>query len=65
MTTTWNPEEVITRHVARGEVIKIHEGYLPLVLSLMNRGLVRIKNHADGLIEIEQSEIAKENSNDH
>lgn len=53
MRDVWNPEEVIIRHVTNGrEVIKIHEGYLPLVLALVCRGLVRIVEHSNGLIEV-------------
>lgn len=54
--SVWNPEEIIIRHVNKGEVIKIHEGYLPLVLALMCRGLVQIVSHANGLIEISAKE---------
>lgn len=49
----WNPEEAIIRIVTKGQrVIKVHERYLPLILALLCRGLIRIVNRSEGLIEI-------------
>ena len=62
--TTWNPEELIIRRVTNGrEQIKVHEGYWPLVLALVCRGLIRIVEHVDGLIEIGPPKGT--NDNDH
>jgi hypothetical protein len=44
---TWNPERVILKYASK-RIVKVHEGYLPIVLALTSRGLVRIVSHKTG-----------------
>ena len=47
MSDIWNPEKVILKYASK-RIVKVHEAYLPIVLALMCRGLIRIVSHVTG-----------------